>query len=316
MKGINMNTGIKTLFIFFVALLMTGCKLALLVTANGDVLSSSGTRDCAGGRICEFDVTAAGFSETFTATARPGYEFSKWQAGDYYQCANSENPVCTVSNGPASDDPLVESIRNSILDTGMYFYAKPIFTFVGIDTDDDGIKDHLDVDDDNDGIFDLDDACPLNPDLSCGADTIAVDGKIWYQPDLFIGVTYQDITDVCGSGICNGLLNGHDLTNWTWASASDLNALMAYYETISDQECAVHSLFADGWRETNSFVAYFNITNRLNGMTSGLTEFYYMDPGYEGASCYFAPQSFATTLGLPGELLIATRMGGFFYRTP
>ena len=302
-----MNTGTKTLFIFFVALLMTGCKFALLVTANGDVSSSSGTRDCAGGSICEFDVTAAGFIETFTATARPGYEFSKWQAGDYYQCADSENPVCTVSNGPASDDPLLESIRNSILDTGMYFYAKPLFTFVGIDTDDDGIKDHLDVDDDNDGIFDVDDLCPLNPDLSCGLDTIAVDGKIWYQPDLFIGVAYQEIADVCESEICNGPLNGHDMTGWTWASGSDVDALMAYYETINDQECALHSFFADGWRETNSVVAYFNLTFPLTGMTSGPSELYYMDPG-----CYFNTQTFASVAWM-GEAGIPTQMGGFFY---
>ena len=165
------------------------------------------------------------------------------------------------------------------------------------------------------------DPCSLNPDLSCGADTIAVDGKIWYQPDLFIGVTYQDITDVCGSGICNGLLNGHDLTNWTWANASDLNALMAYYETISDQECAVQSLFADGWRDTNSLVAYFNLTIRINGAISGATEFFNIAPRtMSGEVCGFNASTFAEAAGfiagVPEELLIATRMGGFFYRTP
>ena len=121
----------KTLFICCIATVVTGCKFALMVTADGDVSSSSGTRDCAGGTICEFEITDTDFSETFTATAREGYVFSKWQAGDGYLCANSTNPVCAVSNVPATGIPGVDAF---IL-TGTYFYAKPVFTFVGIDTD-------------------------------------------------------------------------------------------------------------------------------------------------------------------------------------
>ena len=91
----------RTLLILFIGTVMTGCKFALMVTADGDVSSSSGTRDCAGGTICEFEITDTDFSETFTATAREGYVFSKWKAGDGYLCANSTNPVCAVSNVPA-----------------------------------------------------------------------------------------------------------------------------------------------------------------------------------------------------------------------
>ena len=152
----------KTLFICCIATLMTGCKLALMVTADGDVSSSSGTRDCAGGTICEFEITDTDFSDTFTIIAREGYVFSKWQAGDRYLCGNSTNPVCVVSNVPASGIPGVDVF---IL-TGTYFYAKPVFTFVGIDTDDDGTKDYLDEDDDNDGVLDGYDDCPIAaPDL-------------------------------------------------------------------------------------------------------------------------------------------------------
>ena len=98
----------KTLFICCIATLMTGCKFALMVTADGDVSSSSGTRDCYGGSICEFEITDTDFSETFTATPRAGYVFSKWQAGDGYLCGNSTNPVCVVSNVPASGIPGVD----------------------------------------------------------------------------------------------------------------------------------------------------------------------------------------------------------------
>lgn len=147
----------KTLFICCIATVITGCKLALMVTADGDVSSSSDTRDCAGGSICEFEITDTDFSETFTAAPRAGYVFSKWQAGDGYLCANSTNPVCAVSNVPAAGTLVVDAF---IL-TGAYFYAKPTFTFVGIDTDDDGTADYLDEDDDNDGVLDPDDNCPL-----------------------------------------------------------------------------------------------------------------------------------------------------------
>ena len=41
----------------------------------------------------------------------------------------------------------------------------PTFEFVGIDSDGDGIKDHIDEDDDNDGIFDEFDPYPLDPTL-------------------------------------------------------------------------------------------------------------------------------------------------------
>ena len=91
----------RTLLILFIGTVMTGCKFALMVTADGDVSSSSGTRDCAGGTICEFEITDTDFSDTFTATPRERYVFSKWQAGDGYLCANSPNAVCAVSNVPA-----------------------------------------------------------------------------------------------------------------------------------------------------------------------------------------------------------------------
>ena len=38
-----------------------------------------------------------------------------------------------------------------------------------MDTDDDGVGDNADTDDDNDGVDDAEDACPLNPDENCGS---------------------------------------------------------------------------------------------------------------------------------------------------
>ena len=37
------------------------------------------------------------FTETFTATPGAGFDFTKWRTGDGFLCADSTDPVCTVS---------------------------------------------------------------------------------------------------------------------------------------------------------------------------------------------------------------------------
>lgn len=149
-------------------LTLTGCKLAVIVTSGGDVQSSSGTRNCAGGNVCEFNINSDDFNETFTAIPRPGYEFEKWQAGKDFNCADSTDPVCVISN--VGVGAIGEAVLN-VLAGDKIDYAMPRFVFVGIDTDGDGIKNHLDDDDDNDGVLDVDDAFPENPDLT-GFETV------------------------------------------------------------------------------------------------------------------------------------------------
>lgn len=60
-------------------------------------------------------------------------------------------------------------------------------------------------------------------------DIIEVDGKEWYQPYLFVGLSWNEINDVCPDGTCTGMLNGQDMTGWTWASVKDMNDLFNYY---------------------------------------------------------------------------------------
>ncbi|MFC1579071.1 hypothetical protein ACFL3Y_01635 [Pseudomonadota bacterium] len=58
---------------------------------------------------------------------------------------------------------------------------------------------------------------------------ITVDGKQWYQPYLFTGLSWEDIDAICPDGICKGMLKGYDLTGWSWASVKDMNDLFNYY---------------------------------------------------------------------------------------
>ena len=60
-------------------------------------------------------------------------------------------------------------------------------------------------------------------------DSIMVDGREWAQVDLFTNLTWDQINAVCPEGVCAGILNGFDMTGWTWASLDDVNALFNYY---------------------------------------------------------------------------------------
>ena len=170
----------KNLLLLTLVGVLAGCKLAVLVPTGGDVTSQSGTRNCVGGSLCEHNITATTFNESFTALAKPGYVFSKWHAGPGFLCADSVNPKCVVNNTTL---PFGNAGIDAVIAGDSFYYVMPLFNFVGIDTDDDGIKDHLDADDDNDGISDLEDECPYDPNPECGINEIG--GMISTDTTLF-----------------------------------------------------------------------------------------------------------------------------------
>lgn len=256
---------LKIIAILALGSLLAGCKLAVIVPSGGDVTSASNTRNCSGGSLCEYNITDATFNDSFTAVAKPGYVFTKWNSGAGFLCGDSTNPTCTISNVGTAGIAAVEAI----IATGQFFYALPLFEFVGIDTDGDGQKDHLDADDDNDGVLDVDDACPLEgPNLNGNGcpwnqitDTVTANNKVWAQVDLFNNLSWNDINAVCPEGLCmaGGVLNGYDMTGWKWAAVEDINALVTSYGDIQppldgfDYRSMIDSIWAyafhlAGWR--------------------------------------------------------------------
>ena len=231
--------------------LVAGCKIAIMVPSGGDVASSNAAHNCAEGNICEFEINSGQlpFSETLTAIPKAGYVFEKWSDGGEFQCAKSTNPTCTISIA----DSAVGFAAVSLFDSG---YAMPIFRDVGFDADEDGVRDELDEDDDNDGIFDVDDPCPTNPDQACGGDYLIANGKIWFQPDLFTNLSREQISLVCPEvGACEGVLNGFNMNGWAWAGYSDAVSLMVSYGFDGPQPCnqlAVDNFFYAGWRKTSA----------------------------------------------------------------
>jgi hypothetical protein len=137
---------LKVLIVLAAATLFSGCRINLIAPTGGDVTSASGTRNCAGGSTCEFIIADNTFNESFTAVARPGYVFARWNKGDGFQCGGSTNPVCTIDNTGyiMGTDAFVDDLIKS----GRHFYVMPLFTYVGMSGDDD-----------KDGILDTQDHC-------------------------------------------------------------------------------------------------------------------------------------------------------------
>lgn len=101
----------------------------------------------------------------------------------------------------------------------------------GLDSDDDGIIDSEDDDDDNDERQDGLDNCPLDTRPAC-PEIIVASGRYWQQPSLFTNLSWTDIDAICPAakaGACDGVLNGRDLSGWTWASSAELRTLFEYY---------------------------------------------------------------------------------------
>ena len=230
-EGVTASLKLTSLALSFTVL--SGCKLAVMVSSAGYVQSHSGTQNCHGPDYCEFEITDADFSETFTAVARPGYEFVQWQDGEGFLCAGSTDPDCLVElDGSEVGEAVVAASATASL--------RPLFRDTGtvIDTDGDGTPDESDWDDDNDGVGDYSDNCPLEgPNLDregCpfNADwedeAVVIGDKLWAQPMQFNGLTWSDIDRVCPAPtrVCSGPLRLLDVTGWTWASTDDVLALL------------------------------------------------------------------------------------------
>lgn len=85
-----------------VLLMVSGCRHPLQIWGEGDILSASGLRDCyledfqSGQANCTENEVQGEYFETYTAVARPGYQFRRW--GRPY-CATALTNECTFSLG-------------------------------------------------------------------------------------------------------------------------------------------------------------------------------------------------------------------------
>lgn len=220
--------------ILLISTAVAGCKLEVVAVQGGDVSWSDGT--CLEGNNCVIEITDPNFSDNFSVTPKPGYEFVKWQSGDGFLCGE-ETGSCAFTM-PADADQAAAVI--ALFRTG---YMMPVYEDVGFDTDEDGQFDRIDEDDDNDGVLDVDDQCPLvgpAEELGCPgrqpSNTVSVGGKLWAQPNEFPLLSFEELEAACPGGKCSGQLVSNsnfdswrniNLTGWRWASPEEVRELFS-----------------------------------------------------------------------------------------
>lgn len=225
---------------------LASCKLAVLVVEGGSVQSASGTRNCLEQEVCVFLVDDTNFTETFTAVPNEGWSFVRWNSGAFFLCGDSNDPVCVVSNTGLAGNPDAESIVQG----NTTFYLMPVF----------------------EGSYSSNDGEPI-------VDTIVAGGREWAQVDLFTDLSWDEIKAVCPAGLCNGKLNGFDMTGWKWASVEDMNALFNDYigdnvlgpgpsQYLQGNSAWEPAFFADGWRPTN----FISSTRDTSGLTRDMLD--------------------------------------------
>ena len=189
-----MTAALRTISFTLCALLaLSACKLQVMVPQGGEVLSI-GSGGCATQTVCVFEIDDTDFSETFTAVPQNGWDFLRWNSGGDFLCADSTNTTCVVDNTLLAGNPLAEAIIAS----KQSYYIQPVFQQR------------------NDPITDI----------------ITAAGFELAQVDLFTERTWHDIAAVCpiwNNGICDGTLNGWDMTGWTWADWPTINAVFNFY---------------------------------------------------------------------------------------
>lgn len=170
--------------------------------------------------------------------------------------------------------------------------------------------------------------------------TVGAGGKVWAQPNLFVGLSWIEIDEACPAGALSctpgSTLNGFTMTGWTWASVEDVGELFAAttphpggrLESFSEQNSAWAPAFFDvvGFEPTPSFGD--TLIRIMRGYTSTL-----FDPNLLPAEDRVAFTGFVRDCNddcpPSGEDLVSTRFGAvvtgpdtisappgaFFYRT-
>ncbi len=272
-----------------------------IINVEGGEVQSTGSGTCVAGTVCLVDVTDTNFSETFTAVPDEGWYFHKWNQGGRFFCGNSFNPACSLSFEGLQGEENIEALVAS----SEVFYLMPVF------------KPYTDV--------------------------VSVDGKQWLQPDLFKNVTWNEINAVCPGGDCieGGILSGHDMTGWTWASVDELNALFNYYlgadlmgpgpggyelgyggdyeaDAPPPNQDFANDFFGDGWRPEEVFLIDRNDpvwTREICGWTSDDIADDLPDEKFWGFFGYveYPDFSFVQIYNL-GITIGGEECGGWFYR--
>lgn len=178
----------RTLLAISALSIITACSHPLEIVGEGDILSASGTRAC----LLENYVSAdPSCTENFVVSDYSETYFATPRSG--WQFDHWEN-YCTDS----SENQCSFDFTASEVEKFWGFTAPPLIA-----------------------VFAADNGIPMSA-------TIDVDGRLWAQVELFKGVTWNEVEAACPAGICNGVLNGYDVSGWAWGTVTELNNLFNF----------------------------------------------------------------------------------------
>ncbi len=81
--------------------------------------------------------------------------------------------------------------------------------------------------------------------FSINTNAVVIDGKEWYQPSALSGISWQQFNAICPNGNCSGTLQSEDLTGWTWANVSEVNALFKTFVDLTVNSGVVNKVEAN-----------------------------------------------------------------------
>lgn len=121
-----MATAQKLLFtitFWTLTFVLSGCRLEVVQTGGGQVVSGSGRYDCEAdiGNSCVWDINDNYFSDSFTAVPEPGYRFAGWSETNSTVCGG-KTVDCSLS---MSSVPL--TLRRSLLASENVARLTPVF---------------------------------------------------------------------------------------------------------------------------------------------------------------------------------------------
>ena len=109
------------LLALFTALVLTGCRLEIIVPKGGQVTSASGNYNCGEASTCQTNISDGEFEDTFNALPNAGYRFVGWSETDSNLCEGLDSS-CKLSLRT-----LPISLRNRILSSSSVGRLAPIF---------------------------------------------------------------------------------------------------------------------------------------------------------------------------------------------
>lgn len=112
----------RTLLFAVLMILLSACRIDIIVPAGGAVSSESGAYSCAANSTCAVAVADSRFNETFAAIPAQGFQFIGWKKGLALLCGGSLSPCPIDTSWFVQYDDMMNLLRSDGV-----VYVEPVF---------------------------------------------------------------------------------------------------------------------------------------------------------------------------------------------